>query len=109
MIFYRDKGTAFMNNSRHTISRPTVFILALAVLANWAALPGSCSNSPTTPAFAEATAAPGLTDKATRARVSQSYGNLPISFEANQGQFDSRVKFVSRGNGCAMFLTANEA
>src|ERR1044071_6737710 len=43
------------------------------------------------------------------ARVSQAYGNLPISFEANQGQFDSRVKFVSRGNGCTMFLTANEA
>jgi hypothetical protein len=33
----------------------------------------------------------------------------PISFETNQGQFDSRVKFVSRGNGCTMFLTANEA
>ena len=98
-----------MNNSRNTSSRLTVFILALAVLANWATITGSSSNSSMTSVFADATAAPELAGKAVRARVSQAYGNLPISFEANQGQFDSRVKFVSRGNGCTMFLTANEA
>src|ERR1044071_7948533 len=86
-----------------------IFILALAVFGNWATLPGSCSSNSTTSVFADSTATPGLADKATRARVGEAYGNLPISFEANQGQFDSRVKFVSRGNGCTMFLTANEA
>ncbi|HST23836.1 MAG TPA: hypothetical protein VLR90_22195, partial [Blastocatellia bacterium] len=89
-----------MSNLHITINRIRVFILALVVLASWVILPSSYSNSSTTSAFADATAAPKLADKATRTRVSQSYGNLPISFEVNQGQFDSRVKFVSRGNGC---------
>ena len=34
--------------------------------------------------------------------------NLPLSFERNQGQTDPRVKFLSRGNGYAVFLTPNE-
>jgi hypothetical protein len=42
-------------------------------------------------------------------RLKEAYGNLPLSFEANQGQFDSRVKFVARGGGYTLFLTSNEA
>ena len=38
-----------------------------------------------------------------------SYGKLPLSFEANQGQADSRVKFLSRGSGYGLYLTAAEA
>jgi len=38
-----------------------------------------------------------------------SYGKLPLSFEANQGQSDNRVKFLSRGPGYALFLTGTEA
>jgi len=34
---------------------------------------------------------------------------LPLSFEANHGQTDSQVKFLSRGNGYNLFLTATEA
>jgi uncharacterized protein (TIGR03437 family) len=34
---------------------------------------------------------------------------LPLSFEANRGQTDSQVKFLSRGNGYNLFLTATEA
>jgi hypothetical protein len=37
------------------------------------------------------------------------YGKLPLSFEANQGQMDPRVKFLSRGQGYALFLTGDEA
>jgi uncharacterized protein (TIGR03437 family) len=33
---------------------------------------------------------------------------LPLSFEANQGQIDSQVKFQSRGDGYSLFLTSNE-
>jgi uncharacterized protein (TIGR03437 family) len=32
----------------------------------------------------------------------------PLSFEANQGQSDSQVKFLSRGDGYSLFLTSNE-
>jgi photosystem II stability/assembly factor-like uncharacterized protein len=41
--------------------------------------------------------------------VARSYGDLPLSFEANRGQTDSRVKFLSRGSGYNLFLTAKEA
>jgi len=33
------------------------------------------------------------------------YGRLPLSFEANTGQADPRVKFLSRGSGYTLFLT----
>jgi hypothetical protein len=34
-----------------------------------------------------------------------SYGNLALGFEANQGQTDTRVKFLSRGSDYVVFLT----
>jgi len=37
------------------------------------------------------------------------YANLPLSFEANQGQTDARVRFLARGQGYTLFLTAEEA
>jgi len=35
--------------------------------------------------------------------------SLPLFFEVNQGQTDSRVKFMARGHGYGLFLTADEA
>jgi hypothetical protein len=37
------------------------------------------------------------------------YGKLPLSFEANRGQTDAQVKFLSRGRGYSLFLTPKEA
>jgi photosystem II stability/assembly factor-like uncharacterized protein len=37
------------------------------------------------------------------------YGQLPLSFERNEGQTDQQVKFVSRGPGYDLFLTAEGA
>lgn len=37
------------------------------------------------------------------------YGKLPLSFEPNQGQTDSPVRYLSRGAGYSLFLTPNEA
>jgi hypothetical protein len=48
-------------------------------------------------------------DKSTQSRWSEGYGKLSRSFEANQGQFDSHVKFVSRGAGQTVYLTATQA
>src|SRR6266478_3280243 len=48
-------------------------------------------------------------DEPARLRASESYGKLPLSFEVNQGQTDSEVKFLSRGSGYNLFLTATEA
>ena len=34
---------------------------------------------------------------------------VPLNFEANQGQTDSQVKFLSHGDGYSLFLTSHEA
>jgi hypothetical protein len=48
-------------------------------------------------------------DAATKARLNEAYGQLPLSFEANVGQTDPHVDFISRGNGYTLFLTPREA
>src|SRR3954468_1729071 len=62
----------------------------------------------------ENTLNPAATDRDTlRARKleapNRAYGNLPLSFEANQGQTDSSVKFFTRGGGFGLFLTPTGA
>jgi hypothetical protein len=44
-----------------------------------------------------------------RARLLDQFGTLPLSFEANRGQTDSRVKFFSRTSEFTLSLTADEA
>ncbi len=51
----------------------------------------------------------GWSEPATKARLVETYGKLPLRFEINQGQFDRQVKFLSRGRGYSLFLTGNEA
>lgn len=46
---------------------------------------------------------------ARQAKVIESYGKLPLSFEANHGQTDGQVKFLSRTSGYTLFLTGDEA
>ena len=46
---------------------------------------------------------------ATDARVSESYGKLPLQFEANRGQTHKDVRFLSRGPGYSLYLTEGEA
>jgi hypothetical protein len=41
-------------------------------------------------------------------QVRPAYGQLPLVFEANQGQSDPRVKFLARGSGYGLFLTTDE-
>ena len=48
-------------------------------------------------------------DAATKARLNEAYGQLPLSFEANVGQIDPQVDFISRGSGYTLFLTPREA
>ena len=48
-------------------------------------------------------------DEATRARISEAYSKLPLSFEENRGQVDKEVKYFARGSGYTLFLTPTEA
>src|SRR5262245_30813316 len=60
-------------------------------------------------AQAKATRKPFRAAAQTAAAARTAYGQLPLSFEANAGQTDPRVKFLARGNGYGFFLTDDEA
>src|SRR5438132_10154071 len=83
--------------------RIAILVFTLALLAVFAWKPTTRTN-----------AGPKLTQpvgsaEATQARLAESYGKIPLSFEANRGQTDPRVKFLSRGSGYTLFLTGDEA
>jgi hypothetical protein len=48
-------------------------------------------------------------DGATKTRMIEAYGKLPLHFEANQGQVEGTVRYLSRGSGYGLFLTSTEA
>src|SRR5215218_8919381 len=58
----------------------------------------SCAATPATPASGGA-----------RARSLETYGRLPMRFEANRGQAGGGVRFLSRGSGYTLFLTGGGA
>ena len=62
----------------------------------------------TAPGTQAATPKPALARSPSNQLIAN-YGKLPLSFEANQGQTDRTVKFLSRGRGYALFLTGDEA
>ncbi|WP_150132906.1 SBBP repeat-containing protein [Acidisarcina polymorpha] len=47
--------------------------------------------------------------KAVSPTIKADYGKLPLSFEANQGQSDPQVKFLSRGQRYSLFITDSAA
>ncbi|HEX9392065.1 MAG TPA: SBBP repeat-containing protein [Usitatibacteraceae bacterium] len=51
----------------------------------------------------------GCTFPAAATAISDSYGNLPLYFERNQGQAGRDVEYLYRGSGYGLFLTAKEA
>jgi len=59
------------------------------------------------PARTPAKVPPALSAVASRSRVA--YSRLPLGFEPNRGQTDSRVRFLSRGSGYSLFLTSTGA
>jgi len=83
-----------------------VFALVVAFPSSNPRLISYAKNSSSTPAPSSSSlqVAP-----AARSHVSETYGKLPLSFEANRGQSDAKVKFLSRGQGYTLFLTNDEA
>lgn len=56
-----------------------------------------------------AVAAAAKPNPTVRARVTDLYGRLPLAFEANSGQADPDVRFLTRGAGYTLLLTPTEA
>jgi Beta-propeller repeat len=101
--------------TRRPVKRRLALVLASFVIANMANIaahfaPGSAPSNGAVVAAAHRAEHPVSTpDEETRARVSEAYGKLQLSFEANHGQTAPQVKFLSRGDGYSLFLTSNEA
>ncbi|MEP7342174.1 MAG: SBBP repeat-containing protein [Acidobacteriota bacterium] len=85
-----------------------VWVLALTLLSQPIA-PLAVTHGAGRAKASEKLATTSAPDAATKARVEENYGKLPLSFEANKGQTDARVKFLSRGQGYSFFLTPSEA
>ncbi|HEX8336704.1 MAG TPA: hypothetical protein VF621_08235, partial [Pyrinomonadaceae bacterium] len=52
---------------------------------------------------------PAADAHAAREGARETYGRIPLSFEANRGQTDPSVNFLARGAGYALFLKPTEA
>jgi len=101
-----------MRYNQSLYQRWLVILLTVAGLLNWTLLPASftarADRSATAAGVPETALKPTLSDT-TQARVRAAYGELPMRFERNQGQFDERVRFAARGTGYGLWLTGDEA
>jgi hypothetical protein len=71
--------------------KPSVIVVALAV------------------AIIHSGSGPSHRNAGMNGRIAEAYVRQPLAFEANRGQTDADVQFVSRGAGYTLFLTSNEA
>lgn len=88
----------------HPVSVCVVSVLGIALTPHLRAQDsshnsGTATGAPSNPIAVAQPAPAGLAGSASFARVPGSYGKLPLSFEANQGQTDSRVRFLAHGGG----------
>jgi len=107
------KTLALRGQIQHLVALTLVFGLTTwLILPLFAVLPapqeGRATVSSSAPVPSASLSLSPAPDEATRARVQEAYGQLPLSFEANEGQSDGQVKFLARGSGYSLFLTSTE-
>ncbi len=89
---------------------PALAMVAAALLAISPAVPSGSVSTASAGSFAPSLASQtGTGAAAARGRIQASYAALPLAFEQNQGQTDAQVKYLARGNGYTLFLTATDA
>lgn len=94
-IHFHGQSLVNRREAKKVLSR-SMFFLLLFILA---LLPIALAQNPLNPG----------TGAHSTAELAVQYGKLPMGFEANQGQTDPQVRFLSRGNGYSLFLTDREA
>jgi Beta-propeller repeat len=87
----------------------TVPVLAIVAIALLVFPPASRHNASVTTAAGSRAPLPQPATPAARGRIQASYAALPLAFEQNKGQTDAQVKYMARGNGYTLFLTASDA
>lgn len=75
-------------------------VIAAACLAPWIVTRCAASHENTEPR---------ALNSADAAKIAHRYGELPLAFERNDGQFPRESKFISRGPGYDLFLTSQGA
>src|SRR5262245_18206707 len=96
-----------MKIAGNALRRVAVAVIAMMIaFGQPSVMPRTTSARPKT---ADKSVPPAEVEMAIGSRVIESYGRLPLSFEANRGQADARVKFLARGSGYGLFLTTTEA
>src|ERR1044071_6533577 len=86
--------------------------IAPSILTSWSSVSSKVARQPRTEQQAKQSnpqSAQPDSMAQTKGKASEAYGKLPISFEVNRGQTDEAVKFLARGSGYNLFLTATEA
>jgi hypothetical protein len=116
---YSPKELSSMKYSTNAIRRVSILALALIGLLQASSDPAAVWRGRVSAAWDGAAARlnqgklfprkPRGADQKTSARGNENYSRLPIRFEANDGQTDAKVKFLSRGGGYGLFLTQSEA
>jgi hypothetical protein len=61
------------------------------------------------PSFAPAGLTPGFNPALQQSSAAEDFGNLPLTFEANQGQTDPSVDFITRTGDATVYLTSTAA
>jgi hypothetical protein len=96
---------------REKPNRVSMFIFAMGFLAicvgsgSWALAARRTATARKPPAHSAA-AVPKAT---VEPNVRTKYGALPLNFEANEGQTDASVQFISHGSGYTLFLRQTDA
>jgi hypothetical protein len=86
---------------------PAVILLTLCLVSAVFAL--AARKTATARKFVTSRADAMVPKAKTEPELPARYGAIPLSFELNQGQTDSEVRFVSHGTGYVLFLTKREA
>lgn len=86
-----------------------LIIFYFLLIMPYAASIGFRSDLKTNPDSSDSNIPPVMPHAVIQFHVNDTYGKLSLSFEANQGQTDSEVKFLSRGRDYTLFLTSKEA
>src|SRR6266567_1432074 len=89
--------------------RTALLISASAALAVLASSPSTRTATRAAANLSKPSNSDQRPNQAGQQRLAENYGKVSLSFEANQGQTDPRVKFLSRGSGYTLFLTGDEA
>src|SRR5713226_7378572 len=85
----------------------SVGILVSAAVLLCLSLPSAVHQSSLAKSQSSLLAAQQADTSLAAARVTANFGQLPLRFEANQGQVDRRASFLARGRGYSVLLENN--